>query len=247
MKKLLQQTAILLTLLSCTPCSFAQPTSAQTLKQWYQVELLVYSHFTQQALSSEQWPLLQKPVLNWSQDRKLNVLDENIQNNLESVAYNLLPRTKFKLNREEYLLNKQNGYHVVLHEAWYQTLSSPQQAIPIHLYGGSAYDNQGNTVTHNTYGDIQYQPTLNWQIDGTLTLSVKRFIDAHFNFWLTSPLSKINNLLGDNHFNQVQENLMFFRLIQNRRMRSNELNYVDYPFYGILLKIIKLKQAPQLS
>ncbi|MBS0351525.1 MAG: hypothetical protein JSR33_10145, partial [Proteobacteria bacterium] len=46
------------------------------------------------------------------------------------------------------------------------------------------------------------------------------------------------NLTNIEHYSNQAD--VRFNLIQNLRMKSEELNYIDHPLYGVLIKIIPL-------
>lgn len=60
-------------------------------------------------------------------------------------------------------------------------------------------------------------------VQGTVRISVQRYFDVSL------------NLL----FNK--EGVGCFYLSQNRRMRNNELDYIDFPSYGVLIKIVPIR------
>ena len=60
-------------------------------------------------------------------------------------------------------------------------------------------------------------------VEGIIRVSVQRYLNVAL------------NLVFKNNSN-------YFYLSQNRRMRSNELNYVDFPLYGVLIKIVPVKE-----
>ena len=62
-----------------------------------------------------------------------------------------------------------------------------------------------------------------------------RYIDLKFNLLFAQPLSTIS---GANDYSNTQGRFAYFRLQQNRRMRSRELNYIGHPLYGVLVKVV---------
>src|SRR3990167_7883938 len=149
----------------------------------YQVELIIFSHLTETALNSEQWPRLQGNEINNTNTVSLKPV------NGSGSYFTLLPSHDFQLTQEQKNLHHNPNYHTLLHLAWRQPIYEPRysQGVQIH----------GNTV------------------NGTLKLSVRRYFDLTIDLLFASSDK-------------------YFRLQQSRRMRSNELNYIDFPLYGVL-------------
>lgn len=95
---------------------FVNTALGATPKQ-YQVELILFSHFTPQSLSSETWPTLAPPSLSTP----------------TQTRYTPLPASQFKLNAEAKRLAQTAGYTVLMHTAWVQPIDNAQNAKPIQL------------------------------------------------------------------------------------------------------------------
>ena len=238
--KIIKLSILLLTSLLIVTSSVAAETFTG---KWYQIELIVFSQLTQQAIDSEQWPLVVSTVHNLNSAVQL-ALPGNI-NPSTSIGYQLLPRKDFNLKREQTKLKRHSDYQVLLHIAWRQPILASNEAKPIHIFGGNGYNTSGQIIATDTYGSgsIPYNTQTYWQIDGTFTISVKRYIDVHLNLLFTTPIDQLTRLSNNDYFsNNANSKLAYFRMIQTRRMRSNELNYFGHPLYGVLLKVTPLKQ-----
>ncbi len=170
-------------LLGWAKISFAEYVSS------YQIEMIVFSHPTNQNLKSEQWPLVDKLKLPFS--------------STELHRDKILPSSQWRLKQVHQQLQK-NHYPILMHLAWQQSTTEAQKEEIIHLQGGA-------TVSSGK------------QMDGTLAISLQHYFNLHFNlqFLMPSP--------SDTPF--------YANLNQELRMRSNELNYIDHPFYGVIIEI----------
>lgn len=195
--------------------------------RWYQIEVIVFSHITPNGIQSENWP--------WTPTQYIPTLQTINLTQGDNVAYSALPRQYFKMNAEQTRLEKNSKYRVLLHLAWRQKITKPKHAQPIHVYGGAIYDNAGKMIGTAEYGQQEYNSNAIWQVNGTITPSLIRFIDLDFNLLFSQPVSTLPKL---SHDSNVQGRFAYFRLKQSRRMRSKELNYIGHPLYGILVKIV---------
>lgn len=184
--------------------------------KWYQIEIIVFSHLSEQAIDSEQWPSVHPP--NFSHAGVIQLLDKNQKARL-SNQYRLLSKNQFGLLKENQLLQKKPGYQVLLHLIWQQKVQTPEQAKPIHIY---------NDFTQTNH------------LNGTITIGVKKYFDVHVNLFLGVPVSKLIELSKTSYFRNLSGKIAYFHLLQTRRMRSDELNYIDHPLYGVLIKIKRI-------
>jgi hypothetical protein len=126
------------------------------------------------------------------------------------------------LQQEAKKLQQNSKYQIVLHTSWTQTISTPRQAKWIHIYGGQPYNAQGKPIPNNS----NERPTY-WQLNGKIKINKLHFFDIYTKLYLTIPEA------GNYH----PIPLRTFCLIQHRRTRSNQLNYLDHPMFGVLIKI----------
>lgn len=187
----------------------------------FQVELVVFEHLTPSA-EKQAWPA----QVNLPSAKDAIELKTLAANGIAPQLYQLLPSQYFKLNHEANLLAKQSDYKIILHIAWLQPLTAPNEAKPIHIYGGQSLDNQGGTL---------------WQINGLIKLSRDDFINLKTNL----ILSESNNNLPSDLINDSNATVQMYELKELRRLKPNELNYLDHPLFGVLIKIIPLGGVSQ--
>ncbi len=202
----------------------------------YQVELIVFSHFTSQAVDAEQWPWARGRYVKPKAAIELSPLADNAT---KKAPFYLLPKKDFRLKREARALARQRGYKILLHIAWRQQISGPRNTKAVHIYGGNNFNSKGRVIFSDTVGNSPYQANGQWQINGTIKLSRKRYFDLHLNLYFATP-SRILKRYAKNHYFKGVSGLAYFHLAQNRRMKSRELNYIGYPFYGVLIKVIPI-------
>jgi len=196
------------------------PASASGNIRQYQIEMIIYSQLNKQSLSEEQWPLI-NPA------RASDV----------PAPANFVPISQYFLQNLASSVNGNSNYKLLLHTAWIQPLKQFGKKITVRIVGGQAYDNSGNPITIDPADVNALNPDVHWQVDGIITIRLTRFIDTTFNIIFAEPQGEISSLapFGMQFYN-IQNGFAYFQLYQNRRMKSRELNYIDYPLYGIIVE-----------
>ena len=127
----------------------------------------------------------------------------------------ILPESEWKLME----LHKKVS-RVLLHVRWRQWLTGQSTAIPVHLYGGPAY---GDPAELSLY-------PYPWALEGTLTLWMSRYLHVEADLVYQQKDAK--------------DHLHPYRLTETRRLRSNELHYLDHPSFGMLIQLTPEKATP---
>lgn len=116
---------------------------------------------------------------------------------------------RIRLTREAAALERSKDYRVLFHQAWRMRLVSEAKSIPLLIEGGDYFAGMP-------------------ELQGKLKLSVARYLHLETDLFLNTfdavnPTSyKVLNSAG---------------MHQRRRMRSNELHFIDSPYLGLLIKI----------
>ncbi len=207
----------------------------------YQVEMIIFSHIQTPNLNSERWPILESSQVDLRHVWQLKPLAQRDQtNNDKPASYQILPNYYLHLTKQRALLAKMDRYQPLLHITWYQDVLTPKDAHWLHIFGGKGFDNSGKIVAENYDGSAQYNQATHWQVDGLVRIGVKRYFDASYKLAFATPTETIQSLSQNDNFKGLDTPLVYFNLNQTRRMRSNELNFIDHPLYGIIMKITPL-------
>jgi hypothetical protein len=186
----------------------------------YQFELIIYSHINSKAFNSEQWPPL-----------------SNLSTNLKNAqVFETVPSDDFVLKEEENRIKKYSHYKILLHVAWQESLFKLAKPSVIHLYGGRIFDDQGNVIKTIMDESEPFDNNQNWEMNGTVSINLKRYFDLGFNLLFAMPYQQARDLADDDQ--TLSQPFVFISLNQTRRTKSGELNYIDHPLYGILFKIV---------
>lgn len=184
----------------------------------YQFEVIVFSHITPAAYLSEKWPLIDTVTLD---------IDK-------AVAINPLSPEEFLLNNEQLRLSNDPSYQTLLHLAWFEPLEQLAKPSTVQLYGGRLFNAQGNTLDTVIAESATYSNEQNWEMNGTITVDLGRYFDLNFKLLFAVPYNQVKQL---DRGSAVDQRFSYFLLDESRRTKSNELNYIDHPLYGILMRI----------
>ena len=194
-------------------------TTDKNIRQ-YQIEMIIYSQLNKQSLSEEQWPLISATQIS-------DV----------PAPSNFVPSSQYFLQSFAAHINNNPNYKLLMHVAWIQPLKQLGKKITVRIVGGQAYDSSDHPISMDPTDPNALSPDFHWQVDGLITIRLTHFIDTTFNILFSEPQGEITSLapFGTQFYN-IQNGFAYFQLYQNRRMKSRELNYIDYPLYGILIE-----------
>lgn len=186
----------LITLATVFACSilFKQPLlAASTLNTstdptWYEIEVLIFSRVNPEAEQVEIW----KRFLNVSFPSQLTVLDTDFKSSElryhkifpqdGNKANNSVPEAKLiplwppythmgdknsKLNQAKKRLQRNGNFQILSHYHWVQPLVDRKETHPILVQAGKVYGDQ-------------------YQLEGTIALSVSRYLHIDTNLWLSA-------------------------------------------------------------
>jgi hypothetical protein len=253
MNKLLS--AIIAALL-CTVAMAAQAKETQEEQpiDWYDIEVIIFSHHDLNALTHEKWKRDPGTPDIRSAKELLPPLPENLSKahseKLKApLAYLQLREDQYQLNDKFEQLQEAKGYDPLIHIAWRQPGLGPDDAVAVHIHGGvngtaaAKEDDEGEgaateappaeaveTPATEELADTGVEGPPAPFIDGTIKLIRKRFLHVEADFLYRAPyIDDPANRLTREQWPQA------FRLTESRRMRSRELHYLDHPMFGILI------------
>ncbi|MBU1558788.1 MAG: peptidoglycan binding protein CsiV [Gammaproteobacteria bacterium] len=212
--------------------------TAQAQNNLYQVNIIVFRHITNEALTSEQWPnQLITPDLRNALD--LKPLDQTILNDEQNLfgvdRYQALPDNQIGLKKEIYRLSRHSDYQILLKTSWVQPITSIRYARWVHVHGGQTYDATGQAIEADPDNAL-IAPY--WEIDGKIRIGQQHYYEIDAQLTLTEPLAS----LGLDNNGSTDNALTSFPLKAHQRTRLNEINYLDHPLFGTLIQIIPYKE-----
>jgi hypothetical protein len=227
---------ILLAILSIVTIVFIPTNTTALTTNTYQIEVIVFSHLTSTGVSQENWPQTYITPFNLENS---TTLFQDTDNQNPIATYTLLPNKLLGLTTESNKLAQHPDYKTLIHVAWRQQIpKNTNKDSTIHLYGGIGYNAQGTAKTFDSAQTQPFNSVNTWQVNAILQLSLNRYINTKFNAVFAIPTKQLKHLnTGTNNQDLGNKSISFITLKQSRRMKSYELNYIDNPLYGILIKI----------
>lgn len=83
--------------------------------------------------------------------------------------------------------------------------------------------------------------SIDGKLNGTVAITLGHYFDVNTQLFLSEPISLLQKINATPYFNQFSQSDFTFKLAEDRRMRSNELDYFEHPLMGMLIKIIPIK------
>ncbi|MCH9744717.1 MAG: peptidoglycan binding protein CsiV [Gammaproteobacteria bacterium] len=231
MKKIRITIAALLLSMSAGSIAFGDTAAPKS----YQVAVIVFSQITTNALDSEQWP---------------RIIPQQIPSQyteMDTDASHYIPPANddFTLSNELQSITKNPQYTILLQKEWLIPVKQFSNDVILHLYGGQAFDDSGKKLQVVTDESNPFLSASLWELNGTLNINMRRYFNLSFNLILAEPSNTIDQLSNNGYFKNNSDSYVYFKLNQTRRMRSNELNYIGHPLYGVLVKIMPSQEMPQ--
>ena len=188
--------------------AFSAPAFAAS---WYQIELLLFLNPAPGAGATESQPVYPQSE---------NTVPLQVPRKA-GLPYALLPKAERELNAHRLQLNRSGRYESLLHLAWRQPVGSERGAdtlsFRIPAYGSDGLDGPARLL-------------------GTLRMSRGRFLhaDLDVSYLTPQPAAITSAAPGRNGYTDMPRPTVY-RFKEKRRMRRNELHYLDSPGLGALI------------
>ncbi|MEQ8861092.1 MAG: CsiV family protein [Pseudomonadales bacterium] len=155
---------------------------------------------------------------------------------LEEASYRWLAPETFTLNSEANRLERRGGYRVLLHGRWLQPVPARDAPEPLLFRVGPRF------------GDAH-------ALEGTFDVTVGRYLHFHARIYYTEPLlgrTPIDRPQSEDPAAVPPARLAFdpagvMQLSESRRLRSDELHYLDHPKLGVLVRMTPAQPPEALS
>ena len=161
--------------------------------------------------------------------------------------FTILPEDSWTLADTDKKLQQHSDYHILLHTAWMQPLNASKHPYSVHFFGGAAYTHKGDIIALDPELSYTFNSEPQWQVNGTISIELDRYINAHLNILFAMPtdqFSSLNTVKNNPTEINTHSNFTYIPLNQTRRTKLNELNYIDHPVYGALMKITEITPEP---
>ncbi len=208
--------------------------------KWYNVEIVIFSQDSSAGGGSEQWPVIES-LPDWSDAVTIQPgvsiptaiqtavqADMSVQERQQlwgkpektnrSASFSMLSQSNLRLNAITASLRGSNGrFAPLLHLAWRQPAQSKKSAKTIYLQSAAT----------STNGIPRLQ--------GTVRLSVQRYLHIDLDLLLQRKEIKRADDSGFIQSSSFSPERTGYRFKTHRRMRSEELHYLDHPRLGAIV------------
>ncbi|GGK69016.1 CsiV family protein [Amphritea balenae] len=224
--------------------------SAQAETRNYQVEVLIFSNLTSDTLDDEIWPTIDAvPAL---RSRKLTYYQQGQPINY----FTRLPKSSLQMGGKQASLRRSPDYRVLFHEAWVQPIGEIKDQNRVRITGGDILDNGlyelDGYISIDKARYLHFRTNLfhSRQLSATETRLLLQATTKPDSQNLTegdnlTAASSDNEAMtddesanGNRYLTQTAiPDFLTTNLTSGRRMRSNELHYLDHPLFGVLVQM----------
>ena len=182
----------------------------------YHVEVILFSQLEPQSLLSEKWPALNAPLDIPEDAIQLTSTDPDKDITLPDYM-TLLPKQDWLLKAPQYGLSRNNHYQVLLHLAWDQTFDRYHDTKPLYIQTDA--------------------------LSGLLHITMRHYFEVQTNFIYQLPVDALGQYVDQEKYlgQNIKDGIASFQIMQSRRMKSRELNYLDNPIIGMLIEFKPIK------
>lgn len=221
--------------------------------RYYDIEIIVIQDFTAQARNSELWPL----QVNIVQPKKTVQLGKPVYSSwlpkgvdLKS-SYKVLSRKNYQLSPLVKLISKSKTQRVIFHTAWRQPGLDKNKSLPIYfkreIPAAPVIADEYNISLNTDKASFQSDSSTAQQtfiLEGLIRVTLARYLHLEAELVYKSKLPTL--LDAENPFAAIDNENLRHKLKKQgvihlkqkrRRIRSNELHYIDHPVLSILVHI----------
>lgn len=235
--------------------------------RYYDVEVIIIENLSENSKKSEIWPLqvnitppqqtvkLGQPVLSdWlPQNQNIDLLSSYVE----------LGPSNFQLTKEIEKLTKSKTQRVIFHSAWRQPGLDKHTALPVYFKreipampetkttNNLAATEQSSQLENNNKGSSEANPTI---LEGLLRVTLARYLHLEAELTYREKLPEITNnenpfadLDVENERDKIEKQGVIHFKQNRRRIRSNELHYLDHPALGILIRITPYENSEEIT
>lgn len=233
--------------------------------RYYDVEVVIIENITDKARNSEIWPL----QVNLDLPEKTVQLGEPVMSEWLpkgvdlKASYKVLDKKSYNLSNEVKRISDSKTHRVIFHTAWRQPGLDKNLALPIYfkreVFSAPVIENNNegdfsqNSETTSSFDSQENSVPSSSILEGLLRVTLARYL--HLEAELTYKNQIAPASLSDNPFaildegnenNEMQKQGVIHLKQKRRRIRSNELHYVDHPVLGILIQITPYEKPEEV-
>ena len=197
---------------------------AETIR--YNIEIVIFEDSSSRYLNSEEWPITHQAEI---KPKKAEYPEINNVIDITNNSSNALAEHATKLKRSP-------RYNVLLHQSWQQAGLNDTDAVNF-IIDTNETENKDLEVFSTSTKSAKKNKQIKSSIKGNIKLVLGRYLHIHTDL----HYKRINKSYRPD--SPVLHNKKFeeFNIKSQRKMRSNELHYIDHPLLGILTIVSPIK------
>lgn len=220
---------------------YAAPEAEQAELIWYDVEIIIFRHHDLVGASKENWPKYPGEPDFSNALKLLPALPKRLSaahsKRLRSpIPFSSLREDELRMTDQLERLMRTKSFQPLIHIGWRQPGYDREQAKAIQINGGillrPGNDNSDKDKIPEAeikYYDEKLEGPPPPMVNGTIKLIRTRFLHVETDLLYHNMLPEEK---GD-----ISLPTRYFRMQTSRRMRSNEVHYIDHPMFGMLVLI----------
>ena len=200
----------LLCLMSTAHAETIEAETVEEPKYWYQVEIISFTQHKSPEVH-EKWP----QVVVDTAELMYEPIQPEQQMPLENRFVRELEQSDLRLTKEAYSINRRRGYQIQSHQAWVIAGQNKDQAAWLEL------NNESEALS------------------GKVRIYLSTYLHANVDMQILNP-DWSASLPGSQDAINIADAYIapkFIDVKANRRMKLEELHYIDHPLAGLLIKI----------
>ncbi|MBW3525179.1 peptidoglycan binding protein CsiV [Shewanella sp. NKUCC05_KAH] len=167
-------------------------------------------------------------------------------------------------------ISRERGTRSLLHMAWQQPMRGKSGSVPIRLFAGKDFSGTYHFDGRKIIKQAQAEPMTNadgtpmlapavspvWELDGTLNIYLSHYLYIETALHLRKEGRKLMPAVPSDATDTsatltapkvMTPFLMSVPLEQNRRVKSEEIHYLDHPEMGMVIQIRKMAQPSAMQ
>jgi len=238
---------------------------SETETRWYDVEVIIFSQTSQQFRDSELWPMdIALPEMKNARPLLPAAKVASRSAAADPVPFTLLDSEAMTLDAEAARIKAAPELELLLHLGWRQPGLSQEQAVSVKVYDGMLEDGGMRSASdgsmapaepHRMEGTLKLVLSRYLHIYADLLYREPLPEGISPEMMQTSPLAAepaplqttadtaerstapdLFDLAADPFSSGLVPRYRVYRMQQSRRMRSNELHYLDHPVLGMIIR-----------
>ena len=211
--------------------------------QWYDIEVVAFAHANSKHLNTETWPE------NWSSPNTKTAI------NFDTINHNLFTEqvTQGTLSEVAKQIKQSSHYKLLNYKIWRQAGLSESKTKAVRIQSKNNIKN-----TNNKFIDELIQVP---QLDGSISISLGRFLHIHTDLLYTATLEDVKILpKSSSSLKEITQTaiktdhplipivskssrLQGFILKNERKTRSKVMQFIDHPMFGLIVHITPIKAS----